>query len=171
MLLNVRHVESMSSFRDIQDLAKKSNLDIAETWQHSIQPVQDVITDRFSRLNLKDKPTESVEIKNVQRYIHKVRALCAMEEKSLQGDTIRKCGVDTCCSAPKRPAVELARLPPMLEADKALFITESLQKIFQKPVKKDRPSLNVTKEKKGNTFRCRNKKGTNGHSKFCPQIC
>ena len=59
---------------------------------------------------------------------------------------IRKCGDDTCCSAPKRPAVELVGLPtPML--DRAHFITYESAKHLSETSEQDRPSLDATKEK------------------------
>ena len=47
-------LKSCNSMQGIRDHAKKSNINIAELWQRSIQPVQDLISERFSRLKLKD---------------------------------------------------------------------------------------------------------------------
>ena len=51
-------LKSCNSMQGIRELATKSNINIAELWQHSIQPVQNLISERFSRLKLKDDPIQ-----------------------------------------------------------------------------------------------------------------
>ena len=162
-------LKSCNSMQSIRDLAKKSNTNIAELWQRSIQPVQDLISERFSRVKLRDDPihlTNTVtedKIIQFQRHIHEMfpdnqlqkvhtNKIESYIQWKKQRDAlyiqIRKCSNHLCCLPPKRPIEELIWLPsPILKAGKAHYMNyESVIKL-ETIHEMDRPTLKINKDK------------------------
>ena len=122
----------------IRDTATKFKLNLEDQWTKSIQPVQDLISDRFSRLKLKDEGFECVptvteeEMNYFQRHIADL--FPGMDSKQLQKKhtnsistyirwkktdcrethytfQVRKRDDNKCCAPLSRPVEELPWLP------------------------------------------------------------
>ena len=130
-----KEIKSCNSMQQIRDKNEKVDSGmVKEEWGKSVRPVQQIISDRFSRLSLKEENFESVptvtddEIDRLKEYIPKL--FPGMDPNKLQKEhtskvpaynewkkihcrethytfQVRKCDNINCCSLPSRPLVTL----------------------------------------------------------------
>ena len=134
-----KEIKSCNSMQQIRDKNEKVDSGmVKEEWGKSVRPVQQIISDRFSRLSLKEENFESVptvtddEIDRLKEYIPKL--FPGMDPNKLQKEhtskipaynewkkihcrethytfQVRKCDNINCCSLPSRPLETLRWLP------------------------------------------------------------
>jgi hypothetical protein len=170
-------LKSCNSMSGIRQVAEGKD-DIKAGWAESIEPVQSVVRNRFSRLKLKDAPFQvmdpvsDLEIDVLKRHLcelfpdlnidrlqkahtQKIKsynewltAHCRSRHYSFQ---IRKCGDRNCCLEPHSPPEDLQWLPdPVLDPDDRLHYKRYDTVKGTETTEEDRPSLKIpAKTKKG----------------------
>ena len=172
-----KKIKSCNSMQEIREADKKSDSDIIKKeWEKSIRSVQQVVCDRFSRLNLKEDFFESIptvtdqEIDQLKQYI--VRLFPGLDPNKLQKQhtsrvpeynewkrihcrethytfQVRKCLNTECCSPPSRPIEMLRWLPtPVLSPDANHY--KPYDEVRETEITSDdhRPSLKEKEKKK-----------------------
>ncbi|XP_014676820.1 PREDICTED: uncharacterized protein LOC106816715 [Priapulus caudatus] len=163
-------LKSCNSTNGIRQVAEGKD-DIKAGWAESIEPVQSVVRNRFSRLKLKDDPFQVMDLvsdleidvlkrhlrelfpdlnvdrlqkthtQKIKSYNEWLTAHCRSRHYSFQ---IRKCGDRNCCLAPQSPPEDLQWLPdPVLDPDDRLHYKRYDTEKDTETTEEDRPSLKI----------------------------